>query len=90
MLFLVIAVPPAWALLGAIAGLFYRLADESSPNARLGSSNSAFTVGILCLAALVTLILLLTRKRLVWLSLAMTVAFAGIFGWILPLLASWR
>ena len=90
MLFLVIAVPPSWALFGVITGLLYRLADESSPNAGLGSSNFAFTLAILCFTALVTLILLLIRKRLVWLGLIVTIAFAGIFGWLLPLLASWR
>jgi len=90
MLLLVIVVPPSWGLFGGIAGLLYRLADESSPNAGLGSSNYTFTLAILCFTALVTLILLLIRKRLVWLGLITTIAFAGIFGWLLPLLASWR
>jgi LPXTG-motif cell wall-anchored protein len=83
-------VPPSWALFGVIAGLLYRLADESSPNAGLGSSNFTFTLAILCFSALVTLILLFIRKRLVWLGLITTIAFAGIFGWLLPMLASWR
>jgi LPXTG-motif cell wall-anchored protein len=90
MLGLVIGVPPVWVLLGAIAGLAYRLVDDSFPNAGLGSSNFVFTVAILCLAALATLILLLIRKRLVWLGLLINIAFAGIFGWLLPLLANWR
>ncbi len=90
MLFFVIVVPPSWALFGVIAGLLYRLADESSPNAGLGSSNFTFTLAILCFSALVTLILLFIRKRLVWLGLITTIAFAGIFGWRLPMLASWR
>ena len=90
MLGLVIGVPPVWVLLGAIAGLAYRLVDDSFPNAGLGSPNFVFTVAILCLAALATLILLLIRKRLVWLGLLVNIAFAGIFGWLLPLLANWR
>jgi len=90
MLFFVIAVPPSWALFGVIAGWLYRLADVSSPNAGLGSSNFTFTLAILCFSALVTLILLFIRKRLVWLGLITTIAFAGIFGWLLPMLASWR
>lgn len=90
MLGLVIGVPPVWVLLGAIAGLAYRLVDDSFPNAGLGSPNFVFTVAILCLAALATLILLLIRKRLVWLGLLINIAFAGIFGWLLPLLANWR
>lgn len=93
MLFLVIAVPPLWALFGAIGGLLYRLADDSFPNAGLGSANLAFTLAIVSLAALVSLILLvagIARKRAVWPGLVMDIAFAGVFGWILPLLASWR
>lgn len=90
MLFLVIAVPPLWGLLGGIAGLLYRLADESSPNAGLGSPNYTFTLAVLCFSALVTLILLFIRKRLGWLALIATIAFAGIFGWGLPVLATWR
>ena len=90
MLGLVIGLPPVWVLLGAIAGLAYRLVDDSFPNAGLGRSNFVFTVAILCLAALATLILLLIRKRLVWLGLLINIAFGGIFGWLLPLLANWR
>lgn len=90
MLGLVISVPPVWVLLGAIAGLAYRLVDDSFPNAGLGSPNFVFTVAILCIAALATLILLLIRKRLVWLGLLINIAFAGIFGWLLPMLANWR
>lgn len=90
MLGLVIGVPPVGVLLGVIAGLASRLVDDSFPNAGLGSPNFVFTVAILCLAALATLILLLIRKRLVWLGLLINIAFAGIFGWLLPLLANWR
>jgi len=90
MLFFVMAVPPLWALLGVIAGVLYRLADESSPNAGLGSSNFTFTLTILCFSALVTLILLFIRKRWGWLGLITTTTFAGIFGWLLPVLAGWR
>jgi hypothetical protein len=90
MLGLVIGVPPVGVLLGAIAGLAYRLVDDSFPNAGLGSPNFVFTVAILCLAALATLILLLIRKRLIWLGLLINIAFAGILGWLLPLLANWR
>jgi len=90
MLGLVIGAPPVCVLLGVIAGLAYRLVDDSFPNAGLGSPNFVFTVAILCLAVLATLILLLIRKRLVWLGLLINIAFGGIFGWLLPLLANWR
>ncbi len=90
MLGLVISVPPAWVFLGAIAGLAYRLVDESLPDAGLGSSNFVFTVAVLCLSALSILIVFLTRKRLVRLGLFINISFTGLFGWLLPLLANWR
>jgi LPXTG-motif cell wall-anchored protein len=90
MLGLVISVPPVWVLLGAIAGLAYRLVNESLPEAGLGSSNFVFTVAVLCLAALSILILFLARKRLVRLGLFINISFVGLFGWLLPLLADWR
>jgi LPXTG-motif cell wall-anchored protein len=90
MLGLVISVPPVWVLFGAVAGLAYRLVDESLPDAGLGSSNFVFTVAILCLAALATTVLLLVRKRLVRLGIFVNISFVGLFGWLLPLLANWR
>lgn len=89
-LFLVIAIPPLWGLFGVISGLLYRLADDSFPHAGLGSSNYAFTLATLCVAFLLTTLLLITRKKLALLGLIMNAAFVGIFGWLLPLLASWR
>ena len=93
MLSLVVGVPPAWAIFGAIAGALYNLAADASPGAGLGSSNSIFTVAILCLTALLmlpALFLIIKRKKLGWLLFVINLAFAGIFGWLLPLLAHWR
>ncbi len=88
MLSIVIAVPPLCGMFGGIAGLLYRVAEDSLPDAGLGSSNLAFTAAILSLATLVVLILLFTRKKAIRLGLIMSIAFAGLFGWILPLLAN--
>ena len=90
MLGFVIGLPPVWALVGIIAGLIYNVIGGSDPEAGLGSPNYIFTVIILCLSVLATLLILLIRKRVLWQGLIISVAFAGIFGWLLPLLASWR
>ena len=93
MLSLVVGVPPAWAIFGAIAGALYHMAADASPGAGLGSSNSIFTVAILCLTALLmlpALFLIIKRKKLGWLFFTINLMFAGIFGWLLPLLAHWR
>jgi LPXTG-motif cell wall-anchored protein len=59
----------------------------------LGSSNSIFTVAILCLTVLLmlpALFLIIRRKKLGWLFFTINLMFAGIFGWLLPLLTHWR
>ncbi len=91
MLSLLIAVPPLCGLLGGIAGLLYNVAEDSFPDAGLGSSNFAFTLAVLSLMALSILGLFIARKKALWrLGLIVNIAFGGIFGWILPLLANWR
>jgi LPXTG-motif cell wall-anchored protein len=93
MLSLVVGVPPAWAIFGIIAGALYHLAVDASPVAGLGSSSSIFTLAILCLTLLLmlpALFLIIRRKKLGWLFFTINLMFAGIFGWLLPLLAHWR
>ena len=93
MLSLVVGLPPAWALFGIIAGALYHLAVDASPGAGLGSSSSIFTLAILCLTVLLmlpALFLIIRRKKLGWLFFTTNLAFAGIFGWLLPLLGHWR
>ena len=93
MLSLVIGLPPAWGLWGAAAGLVYNISLDYSTEVALGSSNFIFTLAILCLTTLLmlpALFLIIKRKMWGWLFIGMNLAFAGIFGWILPLLASWR
>ena len=93
MLSLLIALPPAWSIFGAIAGALYNLAIDSAPGSGLGSSNQTFTLAILCvtvLPMLPALFLIIKRKKLSWLLFVINLVFAGIFGWLLPLLANWR
>jgi len=93
MLSLVVGMPPAWTIFGAIAGALYNLAADASPGAGLGSSSSIFTLAIICLTVLLMLpavFLIIRRKKLGWLFLITNLIFAGLFGWLLPLLAHWR
>src|SRR4030042_1620801 len=88
------AVPPLWGMFGAVAGALYNIATESAPGSGLGSSNSVFTLAILILTAVAMLpalaFLLLKRRKWGFMLLVTNLAFAGIFGWLLPLLATWR
>ena len=91
MLLIVIIVPPTWGLFGAVAGFLYNMAEEFYPDSGLGSSNFTFTLAILILSLLLTSIMLLFRRKIPpKLSLPVVLTLAGIFGWILPLLANWR
>lgn len=93
MVSLLIAVPPGWGSFGAIAGALYNWATDAAPGAGYGSSNSTFTLAIICatvLAMLPTLFIILTRRKWGWLLLVLNLFFAAIFGWLLPLLAHWR
>jgi hypothetical protein len=93
MLAVLISLPPAWGIFGAIAGALYNLAIDSAPGSGLGSSNQTFTLAILCLTGLLmlpALFLIIRRKKLSWLLFVINLVFAGIFGWLLPLLANWR
>jgi hypothetical protein len=42
------------------------------------------------LLMLPALFLIIRRKKLGWLFFTINLIFAGIFGWLLPLLAHWR
>ena len=89
MLFVVFAIPPAWAVIGAFGGILYSLTAESFSDG-LGSSNYAYTAGIISLSLLLAVVLSVARRRVLWLGLTIIVLFGGVFGWLLPLIASWR
>ncbi len=90
MLGFVVGSPPLWAFMGAIAGLIYHQFEDAYPDSGLGSSNFVFTVAVLVIAALAILIITAIRRRAPRLGLVVSIAFAGIFGWLLPLIANWR
>jgi hypothetical protein len=90
---LLFILPAAWSVFGGIAGALYNFAIDSSPGEGLGSSNQTFTLAIIIFAAIVmlpALLLIVLRKKWGLLLIVTNSAFAGIFGWILPLLANWR
>lgn len=91
MLAMVVAVPPVCGLIGGIAGILYNVAEESAPDAGLGSPNLVFTAVVLGLVTFVALIwLLLARRKPGAVVFTVLTAFAALFGWFLPLLANWR
>lgn len=90
MLLFVFSVPPLCGITGAFGGLLYHLAEDSSPDGGIGSSNLIFTSSVLGIAALAFILIALIRKAALKYCLPVIIAFAVIFGWILPLLGNWR
>jgi hypothetical protein len=93
MLSLVVGLPPAWCVVGVIAGALYNVAVNALPGSGLGSSNYIFTVAIIGLTALLmlpALFLIIKRNNWGWLFFATNLIFLGIFGWVLPLLGNLR
>jgi hypothetical protein len=90
MLGYVLAMPLLWGAIGGVAGILYSVIADSYPDGGLGSPNLVFTAAALGIALLVLLVLLVARRRIVKAGLPVIVAFAIVFGWILPLLGDWR
>lgn len=77
-----------WTAAGMILGLVYRGAEANLPEAGLGSPNRVFTAVVL-IFALTNLVAVsaLGGRRLYWPLIAFFLAFAAVFGWMLPHLA---
>ena len=84
----VVASYPLWGVIGIILSFLFLALQNGVPGGGLGSANLAYTVGVTVAAAGMAVPLTLVIPRL-WPFLSfMTVAFAGIFGWLLPILAT--
>ena len=90
LLLIVFGIPPFGIMLGIIAGLIYHAVDAVAPDPGLGSGNFVITIAVLCVTTLSLITLLVSRRSLARLGLIVGLAFAGIFGWLLPFLGDWR
>lgn len=77
-----------WGLIGAVLGVLYLWFSLYFPGVGLGSPNWPFSALILALSIFFSLLVLLLSKRAVGEMIGMSLAFALIFGWLLPWLAS--
>ena len=76
-----------WTLVGLGAGAVYEVAELDARPDGLGSPSAAFTVAAAALGLAPALLLAIPWPRLWWLWSAHALAFAGLFGWLLPHLA---
>ena len=79
---------PAWAAIGGLCGVLYRISMEQAPGGGLGSPNLVYTlavaVSVLMLAAPLAVLL---RRALAGVAV-ITLAAVGVFGWFLPYYAA--
>jgi hypothetical protein len=77
-----------WTVIGVALGAAYDLGGFEDNRGALGSPSLPFTAAVLAVAWLPLPILVLVGRRYWWLWAGMSAAFAGLFGWMMPVLAS--
>ncbi len=78
-----------WGLVGAVLGGVLLLTEAVAPGGGLFSPNRSYTMSVLLLVAVGGgVALVLTKRRTRLQAGFLSVVFAGVFGWLLPLLAS--
>lgn len=78
----------AWTMIGLLLASFYEVAEFEAKPGALGSPSLPFTLIIVVLAFLPLPPLLLLARRYAWLWGALSVLFAALFGWMMPVLAA--
>ncbi len=87
MLGLVVFAYPTWALVGVVFGLVLLVVEDVAPRDGLGSGNLLFTVAVIVVAAALAVPWFVVTRRLTPGPATLAIAFAAIFGWVLPFLA---
>ena len=73
-----------WSLLGAVLGILYRISLDHAPGGGLGSPNQTYTLAILLGTAVLAAPWLVLLRHVLRHLLIISLAFVGIFGWLLP------
>ena len=76
-----------WTMAGLVLGLFWIAGDFDTKASGLGSPSWQFTLIMAVLALLPLPPLVLFVRRYWWLWASMSLLFAGLFGWVMPVLA---
>ena len=79
---------PTWAVIGAVMGLLYRIADEQVPGSGFGSPILVFTLSVVVATLMLAAPVAILLRRVVVGVLAITLAVVGVFGWFLPYFAA--
>lgn len=76
-----------WTMAGLVLASAYVLGGFEDKPGALGAPSWQFTLIMAAVAFLPVPILLALSRRLWWLWAVMSLSFAGLFGWLMPLLA---
>lgn len=78
----------AWTLIGLVIGSVYRVGDLQSQANALGSPSWPFSLAMIIVSLFPLLPLLVLAPRLWWLWALLSASFAGLFGWLMPVLSA--
>ena len=87
MMTLVVLAYPTLGVIGAALGLVYKASTVEAPGGGLGSPNLVYTMAIVVVAVVMALPIAFLLRRVAVGIAALTLAFAGLFGWLLPFFA---
>lgn len=76
-----------WTMAGLIFGSAYKVGGFDTKPGALGAPSWVFVLIIVAIAWLPLPILLMLGRRYWWLWCSMSLAFVGLFGWLMPVLA---
>ena len=76
-----------WTMIGLVLGALWLVGDFESKGGAFGSPSWQFTLIVAVLALLPLPPLIMFVRRYWWLWTVMSMLFAGLFGWVMPVLA---
>ncbi|MEX2080129.1 MAG: hypothetical protein WEC33_00810 [Dehalococcoidia bacterium] len=76
-----------WTIVGLAGGIVYDAGAMGGQPDFAGSPSAGFTLGVLALCWLPLPPLVAFGRRYTWVWVSCALAFAGLFGWLLPVLA---
>ncbi len=77
-----------WTMVGIAIGSVYRVGGLGSQPDALGSPSYPFSLAMVIVALFPLLPLLLLAPRYWWVWAGLAASFAGLFGWLMPVLAA--
>jgi hypothetical protein len=79
---------PVWGAVGVVMAFLFTVSSEQAPGTGIGSPNLVFTAAVLIATAMLALPVAILLRRVLPGLLTMVFAFVGVFGWLLPYLAT--